>query len=339
MENEIWNEPNEQQELFGTGSAAMAAGVLLVLAGFGVALLDLAGFAMLWLLWGFLPRDLIVLLVILCLGLICAGFGFRRLGALGRFHRYVQLLQGQEYASIQDLGRRTGWPKRKVVRDLHGMIRKGWFRQGYLDDAQSCLMVSDRSYQQYARLMDAQQQEAIEREQRAEAAKQQSADRSKLPEQARQTLADGDAYLQQIRGLHDSIRSAVLSVKLSQMEATLERIFNRVEQHPESAGVLKRLLEYYLPMTVKLLTSYREMEQPAEGVETEGGHVASSMQEIEQTFDTLNKAYEKLLDDLFQDTAWDLSSDISVLNTLLAQDGLTDDGMKTAMNDAEESIE
>ena len=45
------------------------------------------------------------------------------------------------------------------------------------------------------------------------------------------------------------------------------------------------------------------------------------------TLDTLNAAFAKLLDDLFQDAAMDVSSDISVLNTLLAQEGLTDDGL------------
>ena len=57
--------------------------------------------------------------------------------------------------------------------------------------------------------------------------------------------------------------------------------------------------------------------------------IISSKQEIEKTLDTLNMAFEKLLDELFQDTAWDLSSDISVLNTMLAQEGLTEDGLKT----------
>ena len=50
--------------------------------------------------------------------------------------------------------------------------------------------------------------------------------------------------------------------------------------------------------------------------------------EIEATLDTLNTAFEKLLDDLFQDTMWDVSSDISVLNTMLTQEGLKEDGMK-----------
>ena len=50
--------------------------------------------------------------------------------------------------------------------------------------------------------------------------------------------------------------------------------------------------------------------------------------EIEKTLDTLNMAFEKLLDDLFQETAWDVSTDISVLHTMLAQEGLTEDGLK-----------
>ena len=57
----------------------------------------------------------------------------------------------------------------------------------------------------------------------------------------------------------------------------------------------------------------------------QGETIRSSKKEIEATLDNLNLAFEKLLDDLFEDTAMDVSSDISVLNTLLAQEGLTDD--------------
>ena len=61
----------------------------------------------------------------------------------------------------------------------------------------------------------------------------------------------------------------------------------------------------------------------------QGETILASKREIEGTLDTLNLAYEKLLDELFADTALDVSSDISVLNTLLAQEGLTGDGFKT----------
>ncbi len=99
----------------------------------------------------------------------------------------------------------------------------------------------------------------------------------------------------------------------------MDRIFERVEQNPESAGDIRRLMDYYLPTTVKLLDAYQELDaQPVQGE-----NILSSKKEIEGTLDTLNMAFEKLLDDLFQETAWDVSSDISVLRTILAQEGLT----------------
>ena len=61
----------------------------------------------------------------------------------------------------------------------------------------------------------------------------------------------------------------------------------------------------------------------------QGENILSSKKEIEDTLDTLNMAFEKLLDDLFQDTAWDVSSDISVLKTMLAQEGLTENDFST----------
>lgn len=39
--------------------------------------------------------------------------------------------------------------------------------------------------------------------------------------------------------------------------------------------------------------------------------------------DTINLAFVKLLDSLFEDAAFDISTDITVLQTMLAQEGLT----------------
>jgi len=82
---------------------------------------------------------------------------------------------------------------------------------------------------------------------------------------------------------------------------------------------MKKMMSYYLPTTVKLLNVYEELDTQA----IQGPNILKSKQEIEQTLDTLNIAFEKLLDDFYQEIAWDVSSDISVLNTMLAQEGLT----------------
>ena len=125
----------------------------------------------------------------------------------------------------------------------------------------------------------------------------------------------------EIRRCNDAIPGKEISDKISRMETIVGRIFERAQAHPEIVPDLKKMMDYYLPMTVKLLNAYAEMDaQPVQG-ET----IRSSKKEIEDTLDTLNLAFEKLLDSVFEDTAMDVSSDISVLNTLLAQEGLTDD--------------
>ena len=50
-------------------------------------------------------------------------------------------------------------------------------------------------------------------------------------------------------------------------------------------------------------------------------NISETKHEIEKTVDTMNNAFESFLDDLFRDRAWDIQSDISVLNTMLKQDG------------------
>ena len=197
------------------------------------------------------------------------------------------------------------------------MIQDGLFLEGHLDKEETCLITSDETYQQYE-----QSRLALEARQRQEAAAaklRQSA--PAITPEIQEVLDRGNAFLHQIRRCNDAIPGEVISVKISRMEIIVQRIFERAEAHPEIIPDLKKLMDYYLPMTVKLLNAYADMDrQPVQG-ET----IQASKQEIEATLDTLNLAFEKLLDSVFKDTALDVSSDISVLNTLLAQEGLTED--------------
>nr|WP_294495135.1 5-bromo-4-chloroindolyl phosphate hydrolysis family protein [uncultured Mediterraneibacter sp.] len=242
---------------------------------------------------------------------------------VGRFRRYVKILQDREYCDVKELSHRTGRSLKAVLKDLRKMIRKGWFRQGHLDPQGTCLMVSDKAYRQYTDLMDQMKKEKAERE---EAAARQQQEYSKLSPEVQKILKAGDDYVRKIREANDAIPGEEISAKMSRMEMLVDRIFDRVEENPESVDDIRKLMEYYLPTTIKLLEAYEDLDaQPVQGE-----NIISSKKEIEKTIDTLNTAFEKLLDDLFRDTAWDVSSDISVLHTMLAQEGLTEDGLKTA---------
>lgn len=240
---------------------------------------------------------------------------------VGRFRQYVSVLRDREFCDIKEIASATGRDVRKVLKDVKKMITKGWFCQGHLDEKESCLMVSEHAWNQYTALMEDMKQRKAE-EQAAQKKMQEEYDR--LSPEVQKIVQAGDEYVRRIKAANDAIPGEVISAKISRMELLVDRIFDRVEQNPDSVNDMRRMMDYYLPTTMKLLEAYEELDaQPVQGE-----NIISSKKEIEDTIDTLNLAFEKLLDSLFQDTAWDVSSDISVLHTMLAQEGLTEDGLK-----------
>ncbi|HJD47991.1 MAG TPA: 5-bromo-4-chloroindolyl phosphate hydrolysis family protein [Candidatus Mediterraneibacter norfolkensis] len=293
--------------IFGIGAIALLVCVLIAAAAVG---------------WGLaLGAGAVVLGIAALIFVLMAGTGTSMLCSVGRFRKYVKILGDQEYCEVKELARQTGRSAKAVLKDLKKMIKKGWFRQGHLDEQGTCLMSSDEAYQQYTSLMERMKQQKAEREAAEEKARQEY---SKLSPEVQQIIKAGDEYVKKIREANDAIPGEEISNKISRMEMLVDRIFDRVEQNPETVDDIHRLMDYYLPTTIKLLEAYEELDaQPVQGE-----NIISSKQEIEKTLDTLNAAFEKLLDDLFQDTAWDVSSDISVLNMMLAQEGLAEDGLK-----------
>ena len=236
-------------------------------------------------------------------------------GMVRRFKIYRKTLGNKTYCTLEKLARSVGKSVRFVRKELQKMINQGLFLEGHLDKEQTQLITSDETYRYY-------EQSRLQLEQRKQQAAPVKEPEPKPKSQLQQVLDKGNAFIAEIRRCNDAIPGEQISAKISRMEMIVRRIFERAEAHPEIVPDLKKLMDYYLPMTVKLLNAYAEMDaQPVQG-ET----IRASKKEIEETLDTLNYAFEKLLDDLFQDAAMDVSSDISVLNTLLAQEGLTDDG-------------
>ena len=240
--------------------------------------------------------------------------GIKKLGKLERFQKYIGTLGTHTYCNFEQLSAAVGKPVKFVKKDVKKMISDGWFRQGHIDAQETCLITSNETYQQYTQTAKALEEKKQEEERR----------QADLSPEVQEVLDKGNEFLDKIHKSNDAIPGVEISAKISRMELIVEKIFERAQKHPEIIPDLKKMMNYYLPMTVKLLDAYEEMDR----MPVQGENIQSSKKEIEDTLDTLNQAFEKLLDYVFQDTAWDVSSDISVLHTLLAQEGLMEDGLK-----------
>ena len=259
---------------------------------------------------------------LLAVGALLIGNGVSGLKRINRFKRYRKLLGQKTYCSLEKLARGIGQSVKSVRRDVRKLLADGYFPEGHLDKEESNLIITEETYQLFERSRLQLEQSQQEAKQVAKEAKQKKNVSSQLP-QVQEVLDKGNAFIAEIRRCNDLIPGFEISEKISRIELIVQRIFERAASHPEIIPDLKKMMDYYLPMTVKLLNAYADMDaQPVQG-ET----IRASKREIEQTLDTLNLAFEKLLDSVFEDTALDVSSDISVLQTLLAQEGLTEDGL------------
>ena len=137
-------------------------------------------------------------------------------------------------------------------------------------------------------------------------------------------IAERDRALSEMRRLNDSIEDERLSAQIDHLEETTRKIIAHVEANPRKLPQIRRFLSYYLPTTLKLLNAYDRMDDAG----VSGVNIDGTKGRIETMMDTVVQAFDKQLDALFADEALDISTDITVMEQLLAQEGVGDNQIK-----------
>ncbi len=255
------------------------------------------------------------------LGLSIYGFlkGKGKMDLVKRYYEYGKVAGDAEYIELKKLAKATGRTEKQVREDIENMIKENWLAQAWMDRSETTLMLTEEMYSQYLAAEESRRQRE---EQEAKAAEQAEADG--ISAEVRAILEEGRKYSQTIRECNDVIPDETMSEKLFRLEGTMNRILDQVRKQPDSARELRKLMSYYLPTTIKLLRAYMELDRQQHG----GENITRTKREIEDALDTINQAFEQLLDSLFADLAWDVSTDISVMKTMFAQDGLSKDELQ-----------
>ena len=292
----------------GLGFSGLGLLVQLLLAAFQAAALSAA----------ILPG----VLSLVFLEMIAYGNGQRR--RLKRAEKYLELCGTKMYGVINEMARYTGKSVRYVRRDLRKMLKAGMFPDGHLDDKETCFMLNDVIYRQYLETEKAYlEQKKIseqEKEQNTDSADPQDTEQNRREQELHSMVAEGMEYIRHLRDLNDRIEGEAISEKLYRLENLLKEIFDRVQEHPEQMHRMHKLMDYYLPTMLKLVEQYAEFDE----VSSPGDDILEAKKEIEKTLDMINQAFVTLLNNLFQDAAFDASADAQVLQTMLAKEGLTE---------------
>ncbi len=225
-----------------------------------------------------------------------------------RIERYLAFMGNRDYVRIEELCMITGKKASVVEKDIDYMLQKKLLGAGaFFDAGHGTLFRSADAYQRYLQ--------------------EQSKKENRTPKEVQEGYSGA---LRAIREANDAIPDPVFSEKLDRMEEIAGKIFKEVEAHPEKQKQASTFFDYYLPTTLKLLSTYTDFEEAG----IEGENLRQAKSRIESIMGTLLENFEKQLDDLYRSEAMDVDSDIRVMESMLNRDlssverdfGLTLDG-------------
>ena len=137
-------------------------------------------------------------------------------------------------------------------------------------------------------------------------------------------IRDGALAVEEMKRLDENIEDEKISQAIRELEQTSQAIFQQVREAPEKLPQIRKFMDYYLPTTLKLLNAYDRMSSVGVG----GENIDSTKERVEAIMDTIVAAFDKQLDGLFGAEALDVSADITVLETMLAREGLAGERME-----------
>ena len=268
-------------------------------AGCFIGLVGSLGDCLYWLFRGdfaFFMEELTGPMVLLCcvaggLGALVAGL--RKQKQARRYRNYLAMIGRQTSVSISALASTTGRSPAKVRDDLADMLDDGIFPQGFLDYGGDRLVLTGDGVPEPPKAQPAPPPPAKE---------------------------DENAILAEIRAVNDAIDNEKMSAQIDRIGVITAKILDYQKSHPDKAAQLHSFLSYYLPTTLKILRAYGQLEDQ----EISGQNITAAMSRIEGMMDKVVEGFEKQLDLLFQGDAMDITTDVEVLERMLAKDGLSD---------------
>ncbi|MDY4252579.1 MULTISPECIES: 5-bromo-4-chloroindolyl phosphate hydrolysis family protein [unclassified Clostridium] len=258
-----------------------------------------------------------VLLLGVSLVLLYRGINLRK--RVRRFKKYVRFIDDNCYCLIKDLARFSKEKEDFVIKDLNKMIKLGMFIEGHIDDENNYFMLNDDVYNDYLNLKKQQMAKAeLEKKENI------NQDINEEQEELNSILEMGRKYIEQIKVVRNDLYKEEIAIKLDKLQGISSQIVDYVEKNPKKLQEVNKFINHYLPITLKLINSYKELTKQT----VQGDNIKNAKIEIEKSIDIINNAFENLLDDLYEDIVLDISTDISVLKTLFHQEGLTEEDFK-----------
>ena len=247
---------------------------------------------------------------------VLLGRGLLTKSRVDRLRRYLTVFSDKTYIMLDDLSEESGQTMKRTKKDVYYLLDHNLLPDARLDQQETCLLLTQEAIDQYESAMESKrirEEEARKKQAELEEWEELVNEEDELYE----FLKQSEEYQTLLSDYTSRIYSQAVREKLRKMSRVLGQIFTCVKDHPDKVRLTRRLMHYYIPSVMKMLETYDDLEkQPIQGE-----NIRKTRTEIEDALDTVNSALTTMFDELFQDIALDVSSDIHVMNTILERDG------------------
>ena len=134
-------------------------------------------------------------------------------------------------------------------------------------------------------------------------------------------LRDAKEKNKQILAMAPKIEDGEMVSNIREISESVAKIINTVEKKPEKYKNIENFFNYYLPVTIKILNKYDEIENQRLSSEESVKYMKSSKSMIKK----INNAFKKQLSNLYQSDIIDSDAEMKVFESMLKSDGYADD--------------
>ena len=214
-------------------------------------------------------------------------------------------IHGERYASLASL---DVYRNNTYICSLSDFGRR--YPDSYNEILKELSALSEQGHAADAEVIDVEATDTVKKEEKKEA-----------PKKEEKKVKGSQDFIDEINRLNDDIPDENISNGLYETCALLKQIQTLEERFPASKDKLKKLYEYYLPILVRILKQYDNLQ----AAQTDPSY-ETTKEKLTRTITLINDAMKTIISSLTDQDFINLSADISTLEAVLQKDGLTSDG-------------
>ena len=145
-------------------------------------------------------------------------------------------------------------------------------------------------------------------------------------------LENSKKEVNKLKQIIPSIDNENIKTDVIEITKTSEKIINRLEKTPEKISQATNFLNYYLPITLKIMSKYEEIENE----DLTSTEVKNFMKRISNLISNIKNAFSTQLNNLYSTDMIDIDAEMKVFEKVLKTDGLLGEKIKTKEGDDSE---